>query len=494
MLAREEPTRPSGITGIGVEGFKSLREPQEIAIAPLTVLAGVNSSGKSSIIQPLLLLKQTLEVPYDPGPLLLDGPNVSITSIDQVLSFGIRESGNSEFFAIKVRTGDWPYTSLRFSKGEPSGIRLLDMTTQMVDRTATLSEDMSRQALTTQLAGSEFDRIIGRLGTAAFAGTEIAIIRDRWSLRISVGTDDEVRAGRVTITASAASFSDIERQVARIIHLPALRGNPQRTYKTAAVEDRFPGVFNDYTASVISTWQDKSAQDKLAELGSGLEKLGLSWTVTARQLDDASVELLVGRLPHRRRGSTRDLVNIADVGFGVSQTLPVVVALLAAAPNQLVYLEQPEIHLHPRAQVGFADLLAEAVDRGARVIVETHSSLLLRAIQTLVAQQRIAMSDVVLHWFSRDIETGYSTIRSAELDRSGTFGDWPEDFDEVNLSTDHAYLTAAESAEARPNEQDVAADRRRCVGRARGWRRDSPDVKDVTGVLTRHDDHLSPCR
>jgi hypothetical protein len=66
-----------GITRIAVEGFKSIVNRQEIEIAPLTILAGANSSGKSSIMQPLLMLKQTLEAQYDPGPLLIYGPNVS---------------------------------------------------------------------------------------------------------------------------------------------------------------------------------------------------------------------------------------------------------------------------------------------------------------------------------------------------------------------------------------------------------------------------------
>ncbi|MDM8529465.1 AAA family ATPase [Anaerolineales bacterium HSG24] len=60
-----------GITAIGVEGFKSLQQYQSLEIRPFTILAGANSSGKSSILQPLLLLKQTLEAIYDPGPLLL---------------------------------------------------------------------------------------------------------------------------------------------------------------------------------------------------------------------------------------------------------------------------------------------------------------------------------------------------------------------------------------------------------------------------------------
>src|SRR5579864_8197132 len=74
------------ITRVTVGGFKSISQEQSIEIKPLTILAGANSSGKSSIMQPLLLLKQTLESTYDPGPLLLNGPNVTFTSSDQFLS------------------------------------------------------------------------------------------------------------------------------------------------------------------------------------------------------------------------------------------------------------------------------------------------------------------------------------------------------------------------------------------------------------------------
>ena len=80
------------------------------------------------------------------------------------------------------------------------------------------------------------------------------------------------------------------------------------------------------------------------------------------------------------------MVSIADVGFGVSQVLPVLVALIVAQPGQLVYLDEPELHLHPRAQVALAQVLVDAAKRGVRVVAETHSSLLLLAVQTLVAE------------------------------------------------------------------------------------------------------------
>ncbi len=85
MSSRDEPTTTSrAISRIAVSGFKSIQKKQEIELRPLTILAGANSSGKSSMIQLLLLLKQTLEAPYDPGPLLLRGPNVEFSEAKQM--------------------------------------------------------------------------------------------------------------------------------------------------------------------------------------------------------------------------------------------------------------------------------------------------------------------------------------------------------------------------------------------------------------------------
>src|SRR2546421_5963339 len=78
--------QPEGITAVSVRGYKSLADETSIAIRPLTILAGANSSGKSSIMQPLLLQKQTLEATYDPGALQIDGPHVRFTSAPQMLT------------------------------------------------------------------------------------------------------------------------------------------------------------------------------------------------------------------------------------------------------------------------------------------------------------------------------------------------------------------------------------------------------------------------
>lgn len=232
-----------------------------------------------------------------------------------------------------------------------------------------------------------------------------------------------------------------EEGIRRIIHVPGLRGNPARTYKTTAVGRMFPGTFENYVASIIYTWQ-VTKNERLSELEKVLARLGLAWKLDAKQVDKTQVELRVGRLP--RRGKANRMVNIADVGFGVSQVLPVLVALLVASPGQIVYIEQPEIHLHPRAQAALAQALIDAANRGVRVVAETHSSLLLTAIQTRVAQGKIATDKVMLHWCQLG-EDGVTQISSTELDEAGAFGEWPIDFADVELQVASDYLDAAEA-------------------------------------------------
>ncbi len=136
------------------------------------------------------------------------------------------------------------------------------------------------------------------------------------------------------------------------------------------------------------------------------------------------------------------MVGLADVGVGVSNVLPVLVALEVAFEGQIVYVEQPESHLHPRAAHGLAKALVRAANRGVRVIVETHSSLLLLHIQTLVARGELEPESVGLHWFSLDDE-GFSKITFDHPDEHGRVGEWPEDFADVELDAHSQYLRAA---------------------------------------------------
>ncbi len=91
-----------------------------------------------------------------------------------------------------------------------------------------------------------------------------------------------------------------------------------------------------------------------------------------------------------------------------------------------------------------AEILADAIIEGKKLVIETHSSLLLRRVQTLVAEGKLPPELIKLHWFTL-LEDGSTQISSADLDETGAFGDWPEDFHTVTLNSESRYLDAAEA-------------------------------------------------
>ena len=126
-------------------------------------------------------------------------------------------------------------------------------------------------------------------------------------------------------------------------------------------------------------------------------------------------------------------VLITDVGFGVSQILPVLTLLYYVPEGSMVILEQPEIHLHPSVQSGLADVLIDAVkNRKLQIILESHSEHLLRRIQRRIADETLTAQDTALY-FCAPGDNG-STIDSLEVDIFGNIKNWPKDFfgDEFN--------------------------------------------------------------
>jgi len=105
------------ITAIAVRGYKSICNELRMELRPLTILAGANSSGKSSIMQPILLLKQTLENPFDPGVFRLSGPNVRFTSADQLLS-KVPGKIETESFALRLEKGERAKVGLTYRKSK----------------------------------------------------------------------------------------------------------------------------------------------------------------------------------------------------------------------------------------------------------------------------------------------------------------------------------------------------------------------------------------
>jgi len=425
-------TEPGGITALSVSGFKSIYDECSLEIRPLTILAGANSSGKSSAIQPLLLLKQTAEAISEPPAFRLEGDHVHFTSADQFFSRAI--PGRPERpLCIGVELARNQSLFLRFERQEGKGLTLPRMEWRYGGNCVTLAEGMTLDALPPQQKASALEAL------GSLDGARITVSRDRCFLEMKVEQPGGTRS------YSLAPFTAFADRIRSLIHVSALRATAQRTQeRTDTTGPYFRGPFHPYAPSFVAEW-DEGADPRLAALSRAMSDLGLTCRVGARRIADSRVEIRVARLPRSTGEDSGDSVNIADVGIGVSEVLPVVVALLVAEPGQLVYIDEPELHLHPRALMPLAELLAKAASRGVRVIVETHSSPLLLAIQTLVAEGSFAPERLRLHWFQRS-EDGATTATKGELDEAGAFGDWPEDFGEVELKAESRYLDAAELA------------------------------------------------
>lgn len=441
-MAKLAITREHLIKEMRVSGFKSAIQETRLVLGSLTIIAGQNSAGKSTVLQPILMLKQTLEKPYDPGSLAIDGPLVKFTNADQFFSKKLKgKKSTPDKFAFYMGNSEH-FIEFQYIRDPVSPVRLSLMRFNTGDFKGEWHEGKKIPPNSSEIPEDLKKLIVGiSKGSEKY---EISILRERCIFVAQIHrTNPKGTSSSIFGVTPGQPYVD---EIRKIIYVPGLRGNPERNYQISPLGAAFPGNFNDYVAGIIYDWQ-RAKSGKLEELGSFLRLLGLSWKVAAKKIDDTSVEILIGRLPAPKQGGARDMVSIADVGFGVSQTLPVLVALLVAQSGQLVFVEQPEIHLHPRAQIAFAQIVVNAINRGVRVVMETHSSLLLLAIQTCIAKGELQAHDVSMNWFTRD-DTGQTIVIKAEVGVDGSYGDWPVDFGNLELELQSKYIDAAEQRTA----------------------------------------------
>ena len=441
------------ITGLTVEGYKSFGKKQHLQIRPVTLLAGANSSGKSSLIQPLLLLKQTLESPFDPGPLKIDGPNVEFTWNSQMFTHGHDGEIASELtigldydFDDFSRKGTAHRTvELDFQRTREGLVSLTQESVREVlihkGKETCRAIDFSEGELPLKTVLNN-DWLDGSLRGHLFGRNEESTVETRM-VRSRCFLDLEVRISEDdfgVFSFSVAFSQQLGPLITDVIYIPGLRDPAfSRSYPLIPIDKRFPGPMHSFLASVIHHWGPDG--DLLVEFEQDLRKLGLTGRVTVQPVDDTALEVMVGRYIPESSQILPDLVNVADVGLGLSQIMPVLAALRVAQPNQLVVMEQPELHLHPRGIHKLAEIIVDAVTRGVRVIIETHSELLLLGIQTLVAKGCLDPAKVSLNWFVLD-ELGNSRIHQAKIEHDGSFGDWPVDFLDVELLAQQQYLDA----------------------------------------------------
>lgn len=482
MATKRKPRAPTipPITEIVVQGFKSHRHQLSLTLAPLTVLSGANSSGKSSVMQALLLLKQTADSDTNRGPLRIDEPHVSFDQFSEFAWHGVdlKAAAKTEV-QIGLTAGDVQVVNT-YSYGGKNAIAIRSTDFKNAARsarkwTSDYVQIVASQPITNLVqpeAIRELDlfrpKAVGAERISKFLEQRV-VASPRRGLLLPVIDDEPIvfPTGDLALWSEANWYlrgqqrqmaEPIWEALAHILHLPGHRGNPKRLYPyTVVTASNAPAPFSDLYAGVLLAWTESGEEgtQKLKQVADIMKAMGLAWKVEAIRQTTSHIKIQVSRTPTPSRAGARDLVSLPDVGFGVSQILPVVVALVHAQPGQLVYIEQPEIHLHPKAQEALAEAVVRAVRRGVRFVVETHSESILLTFQTAIARGDLPASDVLFHWFKRG-EQGESIVESKVPDHAGRYGDLPFDFGDTLMDLQAKYIRAAHQAEKKHQKAKAA--------------------------------------
>lgn len=243
-----------------------------------------------------------------------------------------------------------------------------------------------------------------------------------------------------TIYAIEAYFDGIRdclrNEAEKIAYIGPFRETPKRTYRDSESSFNDVGVSGENASMILR--QAAQGDRKLLENVSGWLQKTMGYSLDIQDVGNGLYSLIVC--------GKEESDNIIDVGFGISQVLPIVTQLFdrgeyrqamyrgRMAERKTVIFEQPEIHLHPAAQAQLADLFVDCVSdkKGAvnRILIETHSEHLIRKLQVLVADPDIQISDdqVAIYYVDKD-ENGGSHIEKMELAENGQFEKaWPKGF------------------------------------------------------------------
>ncbi len=402
-------------TSLRLTNFKAWRETGTIALEPVTMLLGTNSSGKSSLIQSLLLLKQTAQSPDRSIHLNLGGDEVNdffnFGDFDDVLKRGTQSPRQ---FSI----------AFAFQASEQSRVS---------------SGQFSCSYGQTANGGTAIQKLVLSTARHRFC----AIRREKGSYAIFVNNETQPRAkGRhltpersiafpaeaIAVLGSDGAVAEdlslvIRRELENIIYLGPLRRKPERDY-----------VWNKTTPGQIESDGHRAIDVLLASALTRGDKQGevlegvSSWLARMKVAEKLEVKQL-GRSTRYEVVVHKDGVeaNLRDVGIGISQVLPVLTVGYFAPAGSTVILEEPEIHLHPLAQSVLAEFfVALSRSRTIQFIVETHSEHLFRRMQTLIAKKETSAEQVSMFFVEREADN--AVLRKLEVDDFGRVNNWPQYF------------------------------------------------------------------
>lgn len=416
------------LTHLKLENFKIWRSTGPTRLASITLLLGTNSSGKSSLIQSLLLIRQTVKGDDPNLDLNLGNPDADdsvtlgqfkdllcrhgaaseSTSATQVgIEFRWSEDGQAESSTL---------FSARYNKG-PAGSAEL----------AFLRLGRDGQGFSVQRRKPGIYRL--NLATQAKTLGQSADFRPQRSFAFSASTLNKLGMQGELIKPIGPALLD---ELGRIIYLGPVRRLAQRDYVWAG---RMPAHIGDDGAKAVDALiasgvarQAAKKRNQPVPAEAQLFEQTIRWLKDMNLADGLSIRALGNSARYELLIENGDQAsNLKDVGVGVSQVIPVIVAALFAQPGHIVIVEEPESHLHPLAQSKLAELLAQvSKERNVQFIVETHSEHLFRRMQTLIAKQQITPKDAAMYFVERDGKA--ARMRPLELDDFGRVKNWPEGF------------------------------------------------------------------
>lgn len=431
------------LTSLRIQNFKAWKDTGEIRLAPLTVIFGANSAGKSSLGHLMLALKQTAASSDRRRPIYLGDAGSLIdlgTFADCIYGHNVK-------------------ASLSFSLGWelPSSLRVKDplSSKEFVGNALKLETSIREQngqpiaeSITYKMSANEnqvLDVSIHRKPTNKYKLESntygfVHTVGRQWGLPQAMkfyGFPDEAKAYH----QNAGFVSDLELQTESMLrnfyYLGPLRVHPRRTYPWAGNAPADVGGQGEYCIAAIL-----AAKDNLLSRGpkkrtypfevfvaQWLRDLGLIHNFQVKAIAEGrkEFEVLVQTSPETA------LVKLPDVGFGISQVLPTLVQAFYAPPNATVWMEQPEIHLHPQVQANLADVFICAIkarenghERNVQLIIESHSEHFLNRLQRRVAEGEVTTDDVAVYFCRRN---GKSVeLEPLRLNLYGEIENWPENF------------------------------------------------------------------
>jgi predicted ATPase len=363
------------ITALDIRNFKCF-EHLRLPFGELTLLTGFNGGGKSSAIQPLLLLAQGLRSAEVQGTFPLNGPLVRLGTVGDVLPSDVG-NGIIEFnIHGKADEASWSFAAR-------AGDRFLHV----------VSPDENRP-----VAQQSDNPIRSPNASAGEAGVLQNLIELTYISAVRGGTADSFpipdegsgQVGKVGIDGCFAPYrydDSVDNEVPERRRHPGEPATSVRKQLDAWIATLFPGA----QANVQSIPQVSllSLQFRLSQIG--------AW-----------------RRP-------------ANVGYGLTYAFPILVALLLAQDDQVVIIDSPEAHLHPSAQSQMGRILAHFAAGGVQILVETHSDHLLNGARLAVKERALPQSALAIHFFTRASKDGHGVI-SPRVDIEGRIDEWPDGF------------------------------------------------------------------